>query len=320
MRGNELQESFSFVNEPKGQVVRPPFEALDIARLAAEGIYIGTTSWKYRGWEGLIYKGGYVSEAQFQRVSLREYTSCFPTVGVEFTYYTWPMADMMSYLMECTPENFRLCPKVTKRITMSQFPNLPAYGKWAGQKNPDFLNPELFKEMFLQPVRRLMGRLGVILFEFSGPEEEEIEQMEKFFAAVPRDVSYAVEIRNPALVNETFYARLREMKVSPVFSLWSKMPGISEQWEAYKKAGGDQDSLPVVGLGLIRPGRSYEDAVRLFQPYKELKEPYPFGSAELAQLALDAKDKGRKAYILVSNRLEGSAPHSIGGILQKMQG
>ncbi|MGZ3653517.1 MAG: DUF72 domain-containing protein, partial [Bdellovibrionota bacterium] len=162
-----LQESFDFVNAPKGGRVQPPFAALEASRLAAQGIYFGTSSWKYRGWEGLIYQGGYASEAQFQRQSLREYTALLPCVGVDFTYFAWPIDDMMAYLVESTPENFRLIPKVTKRITMSQFPNLPAYGKWAGQPNPEFLDARLFEEKFLAPLKRLEGRVGLVQFEFT---------------------------------------------------------------------------------------------------------------------------------------------------------
>jgi uncharacterized protein YecE (DUF72 family) len=286
--------------------------------LAAQGIYFGTSSWKYRGWEGTIYRGGYASEAQFQRVSLREYTSYFPAVGVEFTYYAWPMADMMSYLLDSTPENFRMCPKVTKRITLSAFPDIPTYGKWAGQKNPDYLNPALFEEQFLQPIRRLKDRLGVILFEFSGPDENELEAFTRFFEMVPRDCAYAVEFRNPALVNASFYERLRSLGLSPAFSAWTRLPPISEQWNAYMEAGGAKDTVPLVGLGLLRPGMSYEEAVRVYQPYKETKEAYLPGRRDLADLANFARSNNRKAYILVTNRLEGSAPYTVGGVLNAL--
>lgn len=316
---SELQESFSFMQEPTGAAPKPPFDPLLLSRLAAQGVYIGTSSWKYRGWEGTIYRGGYASEAQFQRVSLREYTSSFPTVGVEFTYYAWPMPEMMSYLLDSTPENFKLCPKVTKRITLSSFPMLPAYGKWAGQKNPDYLNPGLFEEQFLAPIRRLRDRLGVILFEFSGPDENELEAFENFFSAIPRDFTYAVEFRNPELVKPDFYRLLHKLGLSPTFSSWSKLPPVSAQLDAYLKAG-VKDKLPLVGLGLLRPGRSYEDAVRLFQPYKEIKDVYSEGREDLAAIVKFARQQKRKAYILVTNRLEGSAPHTVGGILSLLGG
>ena len=295
-------------------VLRPPFDPKELFRLSAQGIYLGTSSWKYRGWEGMIYEGGYSSEAQFQRASLREYTNLFPTVGVDFTYYTWPLAEMMAYLVESTPENFRLCPKVTKRITLSQFPDLPAYGKWAGQKNPDYLNADLFREQFLLPLERLRGRMGIVLFEFSGPAESELEAMARFFSSIPRDFTYAVEIRNPDLVNPNFYGLLKTLNVTPALSVWTKMPSIAEQWSHVQKGGGVAHGLPLVGLGVVREGRSYEEAVNLFQPYREVQEENLGARKDLAALINNAMSHERKAFILVNNRLEGSAPHTLGKI------
>jgi len=314
-----LQESFSFMNAPKGDPVKPPFDPVEMSRFAARGLYVGTSSWKYRGWEGTIYRGGYSSEAQFQRASLREYTALLPCVGVDFTYYSWPMTDMMAYLVESTPENFRLCPKVTKRITMSVFPNLPAYGKWAGQKNPDYLDADAFQEKFLEPVRALKDRIGLIQFEFSGPDENELDRLREFFGKIPRDMPMAVEIRNPAMVTPEFYRFLIELGLSPAFSSWTKMPPIGEQWSAYLTAGGDGDKSPLLGLGILRPGRAYEEAVQLFQPYQEIREAYDEGQEQLAELGLWAMKNGRKAYILVNNRLEGSAPHTIGRIVERLK-
>lgn len=314
-----LQESFDFMSARRGNPVRPPFEPLEAFRLAAQGIYLGTSSWKYRGWEGTIYQGGYESEAQFQRASLREYTAVLPAVGVDFTYYSWPMIDMMAYLVESTPENFRLCPKVTKRITLSSFPNLPAYGKWAGQKNPEYLNAEAFTEKFLKPIGALKDRIGVVQFEFSGPEEEDLDQFRKFFESIPREVPYAIEIRNPELVRPGFYFLLRELGLSPAFSSWTKMPSIQEQWQAYLEAGGASYNVPLVGLGILRPGRTYEEAVQLFQPYKETKDVCQEARTSLADIARWALKNGRKAYILINNRLEGSAPHTIGSVIEQLR-
>lgn len=315
--GDSRQESFFFMERGRSVVpVKPPFDPKEMYRLAAQGVFIGTSSWKYRGWEGMIYQGGYPTEAHFQRASLKEYTSCFPCVGVDFTYYAWPLPDMMAYLVESTTENFRLCPKVTKRITLSSFPDLPAYGKWAGKQNPDYLNAELFRDQFCEPIRRLKDRLGVILFEFSGPDEADRDKLEAFFMAIPRDLPYAVEIRNPDLVKPSFYSLLKGLRVSPAFSLWTKMPPIATQWSAFVEGGGAAEGVPLVGIGLLRPGRTYEESVRMFQPYKETKDIYLEAREELAALGFFAMQQGRKAFILVNNRLEGSAPHTAGRVAE----
>jgi len=315
----DQQESFSFLNEKNtAPDPRPPFDALELSRLAAQGIYIGTSSWKYRGWEGMIYRGGYSSEAQFQRQSLREYTSYLPSVGVDFTFYTWPMPDMMNYLVEATPENFRLCPKVTKRITMDKFPQIPSYGKWAGKENPDFLDVELFKEQFLNPIQTLGSRIGGLFFEFTQLQETQLPKLERFFSEIPREITYSIEIRSPELITKKFYSLLRTLKLSPAFNSWSRMPFIRDQWKLYAGSGAMEDNTPLFVRALLRPGRSYDEAVRFFQPYNSIKDSFPEVRTDIVNIVREAKKQNRKCFIFINNRLEGSAPHTIGAIMQEL--
>lgn len=301
------------------RVVRPPFDPKALAHLAAQGIFLGTSSWKYRGWEGMIYQGGYSSEAQFQRQSLREYTSYFPCVGADFTFYTWPNAEMMSYLLDSTPENFRFCPKVTKRITMAEFPAHSSYGQWAGKKNPEFLNIEAFTNHFLAPISRIADRIGTLVFELTSLEEAHFPLLEKFFASIPHALPMSVEIRSPEILNADLYRRIRAWGVSPVFNSWSRMPLIREQMRLYTEAGGDKDTGLLCGRALLRPGRSYDDAVKLFHPYDCLQDEFSEGRDDLVRLMRFALDGDRKLFLLVNNRFEGSAPHTIGGIVERFQ-
>ena len=60
-----------------------------VQSLAADGIYLGVSSWKYRGWAGLIYDEqryhyrGKFAEARFERDCLAEYAALFKTVCVD---------------------------------------------------------------------------------------------------------------------------------------------------------------------------------------------------------------------------------------------
>jgi len=57
-----------------------------VERLAADGIFIGTSSWKYDGWLGTIYDPqryhyrGKFAESRFERDCLAEYAETFKTV------------------------------------------------------------------------------------------------------------------------------------------------------------------------------------------------------------------------------------------------
>jgi hypothetical protein len=64
---------------------------------------------------------------------------------------------------------------------------------------------------------------------------------------------------------------------------------------------------------LLRPGRKYEDAVKLFSPYDRIKDPYPEGREAGARLIQEARNGagGTKGFIYVNNRLEGNALETI---------
>ena len=68
---------------------------------------------------------------------------------------------------------------------------------------------------------------------------------------------------------------------------------------------------------LLKPGRSYEQAVKSFQPYAEIKEPYQEGRDALAKLLTRAgPNRTKRRYIYVNNRLEGCAPWTIVAALE----
>ncbi len=316
-RTNSAQESFFFVGAADVGV-KPPFDAREVFRLSAEGVYLGTTSWKYRGWEGMIYAGGYESEAQFQRASLREYTHYFPTVGADFTFFAYPTPEMVAYLANSSPENFRFCPKVTKRITIEKFPDLPVYGKWAGKENPEFLNVEVFRRQFLAPLQGLSGRLGPMIFEFLSLEPRHLTRLEAFFSELPKDISFAVEIRDPSAISRNYYERLLSWGVMPAFQVSSQHPPIDAQWNLYAEAGGLKNSLPFLILADLPTGISADEATRLFQPYSRLVREDPESRTAMVRITEFARQSKRKAFILFHNRWEGSAPQSAGKFLTEL--
>src|SRR5215212_10537177 len=116
-----------------------------VAELAREGVFIGTSSWKYAGWRGQLYDEsryvfrGRLSEARFERLCLAEYAEVFPTVCVDAAYYKFPDARLLEELITDVPANFLFSFKVTDQITTKHFPNLPRFGERAGTANTDFL-------------------------------------------------------------------------------------------------------------------------------------------------------------------------------------
>ena len=67
--------------------------------LATQGIYFGTSSWKYEGWLGSIYTPerymtrGKFARRKFEDECLAEYAEVFPAVGGNFSFYEFPTPE-----------------------------------------------------------------------------------------------------------------------------------------------------------------------------------------------------------------------------------
>src|SRR4051812_34142483 len=103
--------------------------ALTAAQLAAQGVFIGTSSWKYPGWRGQLYEDdryvwkGRFSEARFDKFCLAEYAEVFKTVCVDAAYYKFPDERFINGLFPQTGGDFQFTFKVTDHITIKHFPN-----------------------------------------------------------------------------------------------------------------------------------------------------------------------------------------------------
>ena len=97
-----------------------------LAGLAARNIFLGTSSWKYSGWCGLLYDEsrylwrGKFAEKRFEQRCLAEYAEVFKTVCVDAAYYRFPDQRYLENLVAQVPEDFRLSLKVTDDITLKK--------------------------------------------------------------------------------------------------------------------------------------------------------------------------------------------------------
>lgn len=294
--------------------------AARLARLAAEGIYIGTSSWKYEGWIGQIYRRstylnrGRFSRKLFEQSCLREYSEVFPTVCGDFAFYQFPSDDFWKKLFENAPPGFRFAFKVPELITCKVFPQHARYGSMSGQENPGFLDAGAFHELFVRPLLPYRDRTSLLIMEFGTfPQKafhepaQFVERLDRFLRELPREFRYAVEIRNPEYLEKDYFRVLREHGVAHVYNAWSRMPELSRQIAIPESATTDF----VVCRALLRRGRGYEEAVQLFQPYLEVQDPNPEARDSMRVLIQRAKDRQQIAFLFVNNRLEGNAPGTI---------
>jgi uncharacterized protein YecE (DUF72 family) len=288
--------------------------------LAARNIFIGGSSWKYEGWLGQIYtRSRYVVQGRFSKKlfeaeCLREYAETFPTVCGDFAFYQFPTPEFWERLFAQTPEGFRFAFKAPELITCKIFPKHARYAAQAGLENPEFLNAELIRQMFLRPLWRHRAKTALVIFEFGVFGKRSfadtgafLDALDAFLSALPRDFRYAVEVRNPEFLEPDYFECLRAHRVAHVYNAWAKMPELKEQIAIPDSVTADF----IVSRALLRAGRPYEEAVAAFAPYTEIKDPNPETRDALRVLIERSREERRMAFLFVNNRLEGNAPGTI---------
>lgn len=297
------------------------------ALLASQGVFIGTSSWKYPGWRGQLYDTaryewrGKFAKSRFEKNCLAEYAEVFKTVCVDAAYYTFPSVKYLQGLAAQVPADFQFGFKVTDEITLKKYPNLPRFGHRAGQANEHFLNAEVFERGFLKPCKSIRSHVGLLMFEFSRFYSTDYEHgrdfvsaLDAFLAKLPKGWPYGIEIRNKYWMKPEYFDCLARHSVTHVFNSWTEMPPVGEQMAL---SGSRTDPELVAARFLLKPGRRYEDAVQSFQPYDKTKEVNEEARKAGAALIQEGKKTPkRKTFIFVNNRLEGNALFTIMAMLE----
>ena len=299
----------------------PRPELVELARQIPPNIKFGTSTWTYDGWHGEVYHKVYRGLQPARRLEEYARYPLFATVGIDSAFYDPPTEDELAAYARYLPPRFPCVSKVWDRITARRLNQDRRWANLAGQRNPDFLNAQLFKDAVLLPyARAFRDHTGGFVFEFQAMRGKDLpdplrwaEELDAFFAELPRDFRYAVELRNPELVHPLHGEVLKRHGVAHVFNSWTEMPAIGKQLE-------EPWVFPAgftVARALLRPGRSYADAVKLFEPYERVQEPNPELRRDLIRLMEEAVRRRIEALIVVNNRAEGNAPGTIRAVLDE---
>jgi uncharacterized protein YecE (DUF72 family) len=247
----------------------------------------------------------------------------FRTVGIDSFFYRPASAKVLADYAAALPAGFPCVSKVWDRITAHTFASPRDKARW-GESNPDWLSAELFLNEVLGPMREhFADHLGPLIFEFQAiARKHQVSaadfagHLDRFFSALPTDAPYCVEIRNREYLSDEYFAVLRQHGVGHVFNAWTRMPAIGEQLLLHEAI-----TAPfVVSRALLRPGRSYAQAVDAFAPYDHVQDENPTLRADLAALARTALELRIPAYLIVNNRAEGCAPLTIAAVAERLKG
>jgi uncharacterized protein YecE (DUF72 family) len=299
--------------------------AAALKRLAAEGVYIGASSWKYQGWMGQIYTReryltrGRFSQRNFESSCLAEYAETFPIVCGDFSFYQFPSPQYWQRLFHSAPPDLLYTFKVPEDLTAKVFPAHARYGARAGTENPSFLNAALFEDALLAALEPYRRQVAALIFEFGTFSKRSypspagfLADLDRFLGALPSSWRYSVEVRNPEYLGAEYFACLRAHGVAHVFNAWSRMPELHRQIAMPGAFTADFS----VTRALLRHGRSYEQAVKAFEPYQSVQDVNPPAREAMRSLAGRARAEQQAAFLFVNNRLEGNAPLTIQAIVE----
>ena len=199
------------------------------ASLAVQGVYVGTSSWKYPGWCGTTYDRaryeyrGKFAETRFKRDCLAEYAEVFKTVCVDAACYTFPSQQYLEGMVSQTPDGFLFALKVTDATTIKKYLNLDRFGQQAGKPNENLLNADLFAKAFLKPREAVRPSIGLLMFECSRfwPTDYEhgrdfIADLDRFLGHLPEACPYGVEMRNRNRLKPEYFECLARHQITRV--------------------------------------------------------------------------------------------------------
>ncbi len=272
-------------------------------------IRIGTCSWKYPSWEGLVYSSR--EPANY----LEEYAKKYSTVEVDQWFWSLsksgaalPRRETVVEYNETTPDDFLFTVKCPNAITLTH-----QYARKGEPliENTRFLNVEFFHR-FIESLDALIPKVGLFIFQFEylnkdkmGSKAPFLDKVATFIDALPADFPYAFEIRNPRWVDADWFGLLQSKKVAPVLLQGYWMDDVAKTIDAYGSLIGETFCIRLHGED--REGMEEKTGADWSQIVRPKDE-------ELGRIIPAVKmlaDGGRKAFINTNNHYEGSAPQTI---------
>lgn len=280
-----------------------------LARKRPANLFIGTSSWTYRGWAGIVYRGNPTQDSLTQH-GLEEYAKhpLFNTVSIDRSFYAPLSVDDLTTYAKQLPSGFRCAMKVWNAITN------PA--------SPQYLDAAFFKDAVLAPVdKAFAGHLGPLIFQLPPLAPQQVPspsdfafRLERFFSKLPDGLECSVEVRNAELMTPQYFAALRRRNVAHVFNHWERTPSLTEQLSL----PGALTASHVVTRLMLPQGLGYEAAREAFSPFDRIQARDDVMRAATQALWKACAGSNRSLWILVGNKAEGCSPLTVRGLLERL--
>ncbi len=301
-----------------GTVVSAPADAARraLAERLGASIRLGTSSWSFPGWAGLVYAREH-SAAVLARHGLPAYAKhpLLRTVSLDRSFYRPLATAEYEALVRQVPADFRFVVKAAALVTDASLRDSGS-GRPA-QPNPLFLDPITTLEAVLRPAVDGLGeQLGVLVFQLSplprawlAEPQRLLDALARLFDALPRPAHglLAVELRDAALLTPAFAALLKAQGVRYCVGLHDRMPPLAAQLPVLRATWPGA----LVCRWNLQRGLGYADAKDRFAPFDRLVAPDLATREALARLIVATAAAGQPAYVTINNKAEGSAPLSV---------
>ncbi|MFO1077158.1 MAG: DUF72 domain-containing protein [Planctomycetota bacterium] len=286
------------------------------ARLPA-GLRLGTSSWNFPGWRGLVYAPG-AAKKHLSRFGLAAYARhpLFRTVGLDRAFYAPLTATEYAEHAAMVPPSFRFLVKAWEELTSPTV---------RGKDGPNrrYLDADQAIDLVLAPaVEGLGDRRGPLVFQFppqgaavTKEPQRFADRLHGFLAALPPGTDAFVELRDAALLTGHYGEALAATATGHCFCVHPRLPPLARQLEV---AG-----LPPAGRGvavrwMLHAGLAYEAAKARYEPFDRLVDPDPGSRGAVAALIRRALADLDEVTVVVNNKAEGSAPLSVIALAQDL--
>jgi uncharacterized protein YecE (DUF72 family) len=293
-----------------------PDELRELGQHLPADLRMGTSSWSFPGWTGLVYAREAATEV-LAREGLPAYARhpLLRTVGVDRTFYGPVPAETFRAWAQAVPDDFRFLVKAHEALTLPRFPLHERYGARRGEENPTFLDPAYARDAVVAPLVEGLGpKAGPLIFQFPPQDVQALggpsrfaDRLHAFLAALPAGALYAVELRNRELYASDVADVLEDVGAIPVLAAWGNLPPLPQQARRLRAHA----ASALVVRWMLPPDLGYEEARELYYPFDRLVNENPSVRGDIADLAVEAVSQGRPAYISINNKAEGSAPVSV---------
>lgn len=281
-------------------------------RLRRWPLFLGTSSWSFPGWAGIVYPPG-LSRDRLARDGLALYARhpLLRAAGVDRSYYgALAAGDYAGYARQ-VPEDFRFLVKAVRDLTT------PALQLPAGERAPvgRYLDREYLLRAVIAPVVEGLGpRAGGVLLQFPPLPASVVRRpmafldgLRRLLAGLPADPPCFVELRSPELYGPAYFDVLADTGARHCFSVHPGAPPL----EAQRELAGGAGEGPLYLRWNLRRDRRYEEARDAFAPFDRLVVEDRETRAAAADLVAGALAAGRTAYVIANNKAEGSAPLTL---------